>query len=187
MTLERDLFPGEYAALAFLADEPAHGYELARSWAASPIAEVCPVEQSVVYGYLRNLERRALLDWSDVRVGNRPPRRIYEVNEDGWSLLRAWLHAPVERMREVRLDLLLKLYFLERIDARAVPRLVAEQIAVCERYVEFERTRLNAAEGFERLLSESRLTAGEATLAWLTAQLAGPKEPEQPARKQQAS
>lgn len=166
--LERELFPGEYSALGLLAEEPLHGYELARRWAVSPIARIAPAEQSVVYGYLRNLEARALLEWEDVRVGKRPPRRIYALNEDGWSLLRAWLHTPVERMREVRLDLLLKLYFLERLDPRGIEPLLAEQVAICERYVEVERGALADVSGFERLIGESRVSAGEATLAWLS-------------------
>jgi DNA-binding PadR family transcriptional regulator len=173
MVLERELLPGEYAALGFLAEEPMHGYELARRWAASPLTEVAPAEQSVIYGYLRNLERRALLGWSDVQVGKRPPRRIYELNEDGWSVLRAWLHAPVERMREVRLDLLLKLYFLEQLDPHAVAPLVARQVEVCRRYVDESEQRLAAREGFERLVAGARVSAGRATLAWLLTHLAG--------------
>lgn len=175
MAFERGLLPGEYAALGFIAEEPLHGYELARRWASSPLSRVCAAEQSVIYGYLRNLERRALLDWEDLRVGNRPPRRIYELNEEGWSVLRAWLHAPVERMREVRLDLLLKLYFLERLDPHAIPALVERQVAVCRRYVEREERRLAESEGFDRVVGQSRLSAGRATLSWLANYL--PPEP----------
>ncbi len=171
MVVERDLLPGEYIALAFLADEPLHGYELARRWAASPVMQIAPAEPSVIYGYLRNLERRALLDWNDLKVGNRPPRRVYEVNEDGWSMLRAWLHAPVERMREVRLDLLLKVYFLQQLDPHSVTTLIERQVRACERYVEAEQARFEECEGFERFVAESRLTAGRATLTWLSTHL----------------
>ena len=125
----------------------------------------------MIYGYLRNLERRALLDWSDLRVGKRPLRRVYEVNEDGWSVLRAWLHAPVERLREVRMDLLLKLYFLEQLDPLAVPRLIGAQVSVCHRYIEEEMRSVEESEGFERIVAESRLSAGRATLDWLSGYL----------------
>ena len=71
-----DLQTGEYAALAFLAIEAGHGYEVARRWDASPLALIAPADQSTVYTYLRGLERRGLVDWDEVRVGRRPPRRI---------------------------------------------------------------------------------------------------------------
>lgn len=164
---DRELSLGEYVALGLLAMEPVHGYELARRWASNAVGEVMPAEQSVVYGYLRGLERQALVDWDEVKVGNRPPRRIYALNEDGWVALRGWLRTPVTRMRQVRLDLLLKWYLLEQVDPRAVPGLIAAQVAVCERYVAEANERLQQAEGFSQLVAESRLTAGEATLAWL--------------------
>lgn len=166
-TDERALLPGEYTALGLLAAEPMHGYELARRWEASPLAEVLPAEQSVLYGYLRTLERRDLVEWEEVRVGNRPPRRIFSASEAGWEALRPWLRAPVARLREVRHDLLLKIYVLRLLDPAGEPRLVARQVETCEAYLGDARVRLDAAFDFERLVWESRVTAAEATLAWL--------------------
>lgn len=181
MSLDRDLLPAEYAALGLLAAEAQHGYELARRWHSSALAEVAPTEQSVLYGYLRNLERRGLLDWEEIRVGNRPPRRIFSASEQGWEVLRPWLRSPVLRMREVRLDLLLKIYVLRLIDPDGEPRLIARQIEVCERYVQDAQAHLAPADGFERLVWESKETAGRATLAWLQARLPGNEEKERSA------
>jgi DNA-binding PadR family transcriptional regulator len=164
---ERPLMPGEYAVLGLLAAEPRHGYELARRWQASPLALVLPAEQSALYAYLRNLERRGLLDWDEVRVGNRPPRRIFSASEEGWEVLRPWLHAPVDRMREVRLDLLLKIYLVRLLDPAAERRLLSRQIEVCEAYLADARASAVGAEDFERLVWQARSTAAEATLTWL--------------------
>lgn len=169
---DRDLLPGEYAALGLLAVEPAHGYELHRRWLASPLAEVLPVEQSVLYGYLRTLDRRGLLDWEEHRVGNRPTRRIYEPSEAGWELLRGWLRTPVVRLREVRLDLLLKLYLLDLLDPRAQRRLLDRQIEACERLLDDARSAADAVEAeadFAALFTRSRVSAAEAALRWLRA------------------
>ena len=57
----------------------------------------------------------------------------------------------------------------------AAPRLIAAQVTVCRRYVEAEARRVDASEGFERMVAESRLSAGRATLQWLSGYLpAGP-------------
>ncbi|MCK9495533.1 MAG: PadR family transcriptional regulator [Dehalococcoidia bacterium] len=169
---DRELLPGEYAALGLLALDPAHGYELHRRWQASPLAEVLPVEQSVLYGYLRTLDRRGLLDWEEHRVGNRPVRKIYEPNEAGWELLRAWLRAPVHRLRDVRLDLLLKLYVLDTLDPRAERALLDRQVEICERLAEEARAALSdVSDGvtseFTGLFQQSRVSAAEAALLWL--------------------
>ena len=167
---ERDLLPGEYAALGLLALEPAHGYELHRRWQASRLAEVLPLEQSVLYGYLRTLDRRGLLDWEEHRVGNRPPRKIDRPSERGEEVLRAWLRAPVRALREVRADLLLKLHILATHDPRAEATLLDRQVAICEGLLEDARSAAAAESdpaAFGALFQQSRAAAAEAALLWL--------------------
>ena len=183
MSDDRSLLPGEYAVLGLLGAEPRHGYDVSRHWQSSPLNEVLPLEQSVLYGYLRVLERRGYLDWEEIRVGNRPPRRIFTLSEDGWSVLNAWMSAPVTRMREVRLDLLLKMYVLRLIDPSREPRLVREQIEVCRSYLANVDRRLEEAEGFERLLWESKRTGAAGVLAWLESVLQHNSKKGAPRRK----
>ena len=162
----RSLLPGEYAVLAVLAVEPMHGYDIACFLAADGLDAVCPVEQSTLYTYLHNVESRGLVTWSEARVGNRPPRKMFALTPEGESLIRAWLRRPVERMREVRLEFLLKLFFLNLTDPAAVEGLLARQIAVCEGYLAQIRT--GALESpFRRLVALSKASAAEATLTWL--------------------
>lgn len=167
-TLERPLLPGEYAVLGLLALGPRHGYEMARTLEGE-LAAVCPVEQSLLYAYLRNVEARGLVEWEQVRAGNRPPRKIYALSEQGWEAFRAWVHAPVERMREVRQELLLKLYFLRALDPAAERRLVLRQVEACARYAVRAVHEVETTAGFERLVAESKRTAAEATRDWLRA------------------
>ncbi|HJP40725.1 MAG TPA: PadR family transcriptional regulator [Dehalococcoidia bacterium] len=163
---ERALLPGEFAILGVLALRPMHGYEMLNFFESESLIDVCPVEHSTLYTYLRNLETRDLVGWKEERVGLRPPRKIFELDPAGWELLQAWLREPVERMREIRLEFLLKLFFLERTDQPALERLVDGQLQVCETYL----TGLNRREAgteFSRLVDDSKRSAAEATLGWL--------------------
>lgn len=173
---ERPLLAGEYAVLGLLAQEPRHGYELARILEDPALADVCTVEQSLLYAYLRNLERRELVEWEEVRVGSRPPRKTYTLSERGWAAFREWVHRPVERMREVRAEFLLKVYFLAEADPVAQRRLVQRQIDATAAYLDRARTASADSSGFARLVAESKRSAAEATLAWLrsySAELSG--------------
>ena len=100
-------------------------------------------------------------------MGLRPPRKIYELTGVGRETLAGWLERPVERLREMRLDFLLKLYFLHGADRAAERALLAGQIALCERYRQRLAERVAASAGFRRLVASSKLTAAEGTLAWL--------------------
>jgi PadR family transcriptional regulator AphA len=143
-----------------------HGYEMLCYLDDEGLSAVCPVEQSTLYTYLRNVEARGLVEWTEERVGARPPRKTFRLTWAGQDLIEAWLRQPVERMREVRLEFLVKLFFLQRIDPGSHGRLLSQQIAVCEDYLVQLNTR-EPENDFSRLVVQSKRSAAEATLSWL--------------------
>lgn len=165
---DRALLPGEYAVLGLLSLRPMHGYEMVGLLSEAGLSDVCPVEQGTLYTYLRNLEGRGLVSWSEVRIGHRPPRKMFALSAAGRVCIEEWLRQPVERMREVRAEFLLKLFFLERTDPAAHRELVAAQLGACRDYLanlagKETKTR------FSELVRESKRSAAEATLSWLGA------------------
>jgi PadR family transcriptional regulator AphA len=173
----RSLLPAEYAVLGLLAIRPMHGYEMARYFDRDDLTEVCPVEQSLLYTYLRNVEERGLVAAREIRVGRRPPRRIFHLTGPGRAALDEWLKRPVDRIREVRLDFLLKLYMLRELDPAAERDLVRRQLEVCETYRERLEGRAATASGFEALVVGSKLSAARATVDWLRDQVAAGQPP----------
>ncbi len=164
--VERPLLPGEFALLAMLLDGPMHGYEMARAFEAPELQLICPIEQSSLYTYLRNLEARGFVEWHERRVGARPPRKMFELTPCGREHVERWLRDSVHRMREVRLDFLLKLFFLRRRDQAAAARLVEDQLRACEEYLRtVEAT--EPVSDFHEVVLTSRRSAAIATLDWL--------------------
>lgn len=159
--------PGEFAVLGLLQRQPMHGYEMARYFDRDDLSEVCPIEQSLLYTYLRNVEERALVAWTEVRVGLRPPRKLYELSGEGREMIEAWLDEPVQRLREVRLEFLLKLYFLHSLSVGRERALLGRQIEICEQYRERLMKREAKSVGFARLVAASKRSGAESTLAWL--------------------
>jgi len=165
----RELTVNEYAILSLLRLlGPMHGYQMAR-WFEQDLAEVCPIEQSALYAYLKNLEQRGLVSWREVRVGQHPPRKIFQLTASGSDDVDAWLRKPVERMRDVKLDFLLKLYFLHLLDPAQELVLLWAQVDACDVYRDRMSARLNDATGFERLVLRSKIAAANSTSDWLRA------------------
>ncbi|MEX2080872.1 MAG: PadR family transcriptional regulator [Dehalococcoidia bacterium] len=161
----RGLLAGEHAVLALLTLRPMHGYEMARYF-SSDLAEVCPLEQGLLYSYIRNIEARGLIAATEERVGNRPPRKVHALTAEGRAAASEWLRQPVPRIRQARLELLVKLYILQGTPG-AESDLVARQLAVFELYRDRGAAMVAERSGFARLVAASRLSAAEATLAWL--------------------
>ena len=166
------LSPAQYAMLGLLHDQPAHGYELQRAFsAAGDLVDVAPIGQPALYAALKELVARGLIAGSEEREGARPLRTTYALTVEGDRLLGEWLRAPVKRLRQVRLDFLLKVYFARRRGVRVVRALVDAQIRVCHDYLARleERASALSPDDFAYLVVESRTTAARSTLEWLHA------------------
>jgi len=76
----------------------------------------------------------------------------------------------VTRIREIRLDFLLKLFFSSRIPAHDTDDLLRRQVAACRDYVSTleERQARTPPDSFAHLVNQSRLTAARGTIAWLS-------------------
>lgn len=177
--LKSGLSLGEYAILGVLRERPMHGYEIARRFAADlDLGLVVPQDMSNVYAMLKDLHEQGLIEGRRETVGLRPPRTVFQVTEEAEALFLHWLEEPVGRLREVRSDLLVKLYFCRTIGAACTARLLDAQITACRAYTErLSRLAAEAEPGsFERLVRNSKISAARATLTWLEeerARLAG--------------
>ncbi len=168
--VQATLTPTGYAILGLLHEQSLHGYEIARYF--RPGAELglaAPADMSTIYTFLKDLQEQGLIKGKRVTVGARPPRTVFSLTDDARALFEEWLSTPVGRMREVRIDFLLKLYFAERAGGRKAVALIEAQIEACHRYLERMRD-IEPDIGttrFEHLVWESKFTAAEGVLAWL--------------------
>jgi PadR family transcriptional regulator AphA len=165
------LTPAEYAVLGLLRQKPAYGYELQRLLTGRRgLGRVCPVEPAMVYAILKSLSGLELIDgeWDSSAY---PPKAVYRTTGKGDAEFERWLRRPVGRMREVRLDFLIKLYFSLKEEPDFARDLIAAQIETCREYaaeLEAERHEADTAPpDFDAIVLESKLTAVRITLEWL--------------------
>jgi DNA-binding PadR family transcriptional regulator len=147
-----------------------HGYEIAQHFKPEEdLGQVIPADMSTIYTFLKDLQEHGLIRGEQVTVGARPPRKVFSLADDAESFFLEWLRRPVARMREVRLDFLLKLYFARQLGAAEARTLVKAQIAACRDYLDRQKTHTRDIDStsFESLVLESKLTAAESMLEWL--------------------
>jgi len=164
------LTPTAYAILGLLRRQPVHGYEIAQHFKPeADLGQVVPADMSTIYTFLKDLQEHGLISGKRETVGARPPRTVFSLTDEAEELFLDWLHRPVARIREVRLDFLFKLYFAQQLGAKEAKALVDAQIAVCRSYVGRQKASVRALtpSSFESLVLESKLTAAESTLSWL--------------------
>lgn len=179
-TLDERREAPEYALLGLLRDGPRHGYRLAADFTPEGrLGIALRLKMSQMYAYLRKLERQGLLlahDEMDDR--SHRARRVFALTPEGARVFDAWLAAPVEATREVRLTFLLKLAFTLD-DPKAALALIARQREATAAWLAAQRAREARLPGatsmnttteplsLARLTLRQRILLSEATLAWL--------------------
>jgi len=123
----------EWAVLGLLAEEPAHGFALARLLArGGEVGRVWAATRPLTYRAIDQLAADGLIEPVRTEPGAGPPRTVHRPTAAGRRALRRWLAQPVAHPREVRAELLVKLLLLERAGQPTAPLLLAQRDAFAD-------------------------------------------------------
>jgi DNA-binding PadR family transcriptional regulator len=162
----------DWAVLALLAEQPAHGFYLVTHFGKSgELGVVWTIQRPQVYRALEHLQTRELITPLREESGDAgPPRTVFEVTECGEAALAQWLSTPVKHLRDARSALLLKLIFLRRA-GRDTTALLTAQREVLKELKERLEAHLLQAEGSVSLTLQWRLEMTLAALNFIEQQL----------------
>jgi DNA-binding PadR family transcriptional regulator len=118
----------EYAFLGFLAQQPAHGYDLHQRL-MTELGQVWHVSISQTYNILNRLERQGFITGTLQEQARRPDRCRFRLTAAGRRRFETWLRAvsPGGQVRAVRLEFTTRLYFAGALHPDLVPTMVEDQ------------------------------------------------------------
>jgi PadR family transcriptional regulator AphA len=164
---EPTLSLAERTVLAVLSERPAHGFAVARLTAPDgELGRIWHIPRPVVYRSIGRLLDAGLLTAAAVESGRGPQRPRYTVTPPGRQATARWLNTPVQHVRDVRSQLLLKLALLDRA-GRDPTDLLSRQKTVLEPIAAAIKSERPANQGFDRTLLAWRRASAAAALAFL--------------------
>lgn len=159
----------EYALLGFMAQQPAHGYELHQRL-DTELGQVWHISQSQVYNILNRLEARGYIRGALQEQQGLPARKQFHLTPAGRQRFEEWLHAPSGcSVRAIRVEFITRLYFAHAHEPQLAHQLIDAQIA--EVRAGLKRLMLAAAPAdqvFNRLGLELRIRQLASIEAWLS-------------------
>ena len=162
----------EWAALGLLCESPRHGWAVAQALAPDgEIGRVFSSTRPLVYRALAQLREAGLCEVRGTSQSESgPARTTLGPTRRGRAAFSRWRGRPVEHVRDLRSELMLKLLFLERaeLDAGTILRGQVNVLARTERALEQQ---LASAAGFDRTLALWRLSAARGALSFVEALL----------------
>lgn len=169
--VSRTLATPEYAVLGVITLGPAHGYDVFR-FLKENLHDVCRVGRSQTYAVLARLEQESLVSHERVDQASHPAKKIASRTPRGKDVFDAWLDSPVSRIRDLRVEFLVKLFFAELKGPEIRDRLVLRQLEVCRgKLARLEETRRSGRSRIESCAVDFRVAIVAATIGWLTAML----------------
>lgn len=123
------LLLGEWACLGILYDRPAHGFAVAKRLAPeADVGRVWSLSRALTYRSLEQLTARGFVE----PIGEEPgiaggTRTILRATRAGRASFREWVHTPVEHVRDLRSELLLKLVLADANDLDVTDTIAAQR------------------------------------------------------------
>lgn len=157
----------EWVVLGLAAEGTTHGFDLAKQLDEhGAIGRIWTVRRPLVYRAVDVLLADALLVEAGSEEGRGPRRRLLEISPAGRRAVDAWLELPVEHVRDVRTELLVKLALLDRA-GRSSSGLVGRQRRHLSPTLAGLRQQLDAADGFDAVLARWRMESAAAAERFL--------------------
>jgi DNA-binding PadR family transcriptional regulator len=157
----------EWVVLAVICERPTHGFPIAQLTASGgELGRIWQIPRPIVYRALSRLAEAGLIAEDGCEPGRGPQRTIYAVTPVGRRAVRGWLSTPVDHVRDVRSQLLMKLALLDRAgnDPTDLLRRQHEVLAPIAQAMSAEQP---ARAGFEATLLAWRRANAAAAISFL--------------------
>lgn len=122
----------EWVVLALLAEEDSHGFALAKKVeAGSDLARIITIRRPLVYRALDRLVASDLAEPQHIEPGNAgPTRTVHGLTRSGCEAVDRWLGTPVDHVRDLRIEFLVKVRLGERRGIDVGPLVAAQREAL---------------------------------------------------------
>jgi DNA-binding PadR family transcriptional regulator len=161
----------EYVLLGFLAQRPAHGYDL-HEQVQEELGQIWQISLSQTYNILKRLEAEGFIVGALQEQEKAPARRRFRLTPLGRRHFEEWLILPAEpSARAIRVEFLTRLYFTYITDPQAARRLIEAQIVATQAGVAHLAEvlgELSPEQVFNQLGLDLRLRQLTSILEWLT-------------------
>jgi len=123
----------EWVVLALIGEAPSHGFAVARELQAeSDLGRILTVHRPLVYRALSRLQDAGMVEEASTEPGDAgPTRTVMRATRSGRAALKRWFIQPVDHIRDLRIEFLIKLRLTERRgnDAHALVAAQRDELA----------------------------------------------------------
>jgi DNA-binding PadR family transcriptional regulator len=161
----------EMAFLGFLRSGPIHGYQLHKEISdKKEIGGVWFIKMGKMYAILKKLESYKWINSVSVKEGNRPQKNTYSLTRKGKDVFNDWMLSPINHGRDLRIQFLLKIFFMKSGNYKNWKNIFTNQRKECEQWKGRYKSNLmenDSARPFNWYVIQYRSAQIEGFIQWL--------------------
>lgn len=160
----------EFILLGVLIQKPMHGYELYKYLNTDGVLnQIWNIKQSLLYAMLDKLEEMGLIRAELLNTGTLPVKREFHITGKGESLFWEWVNTPVSHPRDMRVEFLAKVTFLQQLDRQKYGELLDAQKEMAVGWLDSLHQRMSEEESDipGKMVMDYKQSQIEAMITWL--------------------
>jgi DNA-binding PadR family transcriptional regulator len=160
-------FAPDCAVLGILMNCPKHGYEV-EAYLSSKMGQFWHLSMSQVYALLKRIEKTGLAVSSEERQDNRPNKKVFSITKIGRKKFLEWVYSPVKHVRDLRVELIAKLFFIKELKLTGGFSFIEKQVEVLEKKLRLiEQSNGGNKDEFQGILYAFKIAQINSAIDWL--------------------
>lgn len=160
-------FSPDCAVLGILMTCPKHGYEV-EAYLSSKMDQFWHLSMSQVYALLKRIEKTGLAVSSEEQQENRPNKKVFSITEIGKKKFFEWVYSPVKHVRDLRVELIAKLFFIKELKLTGGFSVIEKQVEVLEKKLSLiEKSKGKNKDEFQGILYSFKVAQITSAIDWL--------------------
>ena len=157
----------EYALLGILMTGPKHGYEM-HSYFSSHMDQFWRLSMSQIYALLKRMEKNGVVISKSEWQNNRPPKKIFSITQTGKEGFLNWVYSPVNHVRNMRIEFMAKLFFINELKLKRAADIIDKQIAILRETLHLlQHPKEKTMDEFQKALHSFKISQTTSAIEWL--------------------
>ena len=157
----------EYALLGILMTGPKHGYEM-HSYFSSHMDQFWRLSMSQIYALLKRMEKNGVVISKSEWQNNRPPKKIFSITQTGKEGFLNWVYSPVNHVRNLRIEFMAKLFFINELKLKRAADIIDKQIAILRETLHLlQHPKEKTMDKFQKALHSFKISQATSAIEWL--------------------
>ena len=157
----------EYALLGILMTGPKHGYEM-HSYFSSHMDQFWRLSMSQIYALLKRMEKNGAVISKAELQNNKPAKKIFSITQSGKEGFLNWIYSPVNHVRNLRIEFMAKLFFINELKLKRAADIIDKQIAILRETLHLlQHPKEKTMDEFQKALHSFKISQATSAIEWL--------------------